>query len=226
MEILGVTKTLVAYLREQIITDELAAGRRLNEIQLSESLGVSRPPLREAFRILEREHLVVSIPRRGTFVTDVSLEDFTEVYETREMIELYAIDLLERKNIRELSEVESALAIASDLSLPKGDAREEKLSYLNAFADYHVKLVESAGNKRLIDFYQTISSNLARYQFMYAYIPGVTRHSQEEHQHILAFIKKGDYEKAKECLGTHINSFIGLMEGRILKPRIERTNSS
>jgi DNA-binding GntR family transcriptional regulator len=221
MEIMGVTKTLVAHLREQIITDELPAGQKLNEFKLAESLGVSRPPLREAFRILEHEHLVLSVPRKGTFVTEVSLEDLIEVYQAREMIELHAIDLLKKQDIRELPLVESALAMASSLSLPEEHDRKGKLDYLKAFAGYHVKLVESAENKRLIYFYQAIDSNLARYQFMYAYIPGLTKHSQEDHMRIIQFIRQGRYEDAKECLRAHINSFIVLMEGKISKEVID-----
>ena len=59
MEILGVTKSTVPYLKEQIITGELAPGRKLNEIQISSHLGMSRPPLREVFRVLEDEHPVL-----------------------------------------------------------------------------------------------------------------------------------------------------------------------
>ncbi|MBW2123631.1 MAG: GntR family transcriptional regulator, partial [Deltaproteobacteria bacterium] len=69
MEIRGVTKSLVDYLRTQIITGNLPPGQKLNEIRLSSDLGVSRPPLREAFRILEHDRLVASIPRKGTYVT-------------------------------------------------------------------------------------------------------------------------------------------------------------
>jgi DNA-binding GntR family transcriptional regulator len=65
METLSVTKSRVHPLRENIIIGEFAPGQKLNEIELSSRLGISRPPLREAFRLLENEHLVRSIPRKG-----------------------------------------------------------------------------------------------------------------------------------------------------------------
>lgn len=66
MEVFGVKESVVQYLRSNIITGELAAGQILNELELSSLLGISRPPLREAFRIVKNEHVIVSIPRKGT----------------------------------------------------------------------------------------------------------------------------------------------------------------
>jgi len=102
MEIKSVTDSVTQYLRKQIITSELAAGQRLNETNLASHLSISRPPIREAFRILENEHLVVNIPRKATYVSDISIEDLQEVYQAREMLECYAIDLLKDKNISDL----------------------------------------------------------------------------------------------------------------------------
>ena len=106
MEILGVTKSTVQYLREQIITGELAPGQKLSEMEISSNLGISRPPLREAFRILENENLVLSIPRKGCYVTQVSMEDCRHIYEAREMIECHAIELLKAQNVRDLKKPE------------------------------------------------------------------------------------------------------------------------
>jgi DNA-binding GntR family transcriptional regulator len=217
VEILGVTKSVYQYLRDQIITGELPASQKLNENQLASLLDISRPPLREAFRILEHEHLLVNIPRKGTYVAPISIRDLQEVYHTRKMIESYAIELLRIKNIRDLPQVAAALDYTSHLALPRsqGDKPEERLHYLMAFADFHVKLIEAAGNSRLIHFYNIISSNLARYQFMYVYLPGLTRNSQEEHHQILDYIASGAYDHAKEHLETHIDYFIKLLEPKI-----------
>ena len=87
MEILSVTQSAFQYIKARILTGEFPPGEKLNESQLVELLGISRPPLREAFRLLENEHLVVNLPRRGTYVSDVSIDEFRELYQVREMIE-------------------------------------------------------------------------------------------------------------------------------------------
>ena len=78
MEILSVTESALQFLRRRIIIGELKPGQKLNECSLSEELGISRPPLRETFRILEKDQLVVAIPRKGTYVTELSIRDFEE----------------------------------------------------------------------------------------------------------------------------------------------------
>jgi len=215
VEVLGVKESVVQYLRINIITGELAPGQKLNELELSVLLGISRPPLREAFRILENEHLTFSIPRKGTYVSDLSIRDLREVFQARVMIECWAIDLLKAKNIRYLPDVESALALTSGLSLPSYDNREEMLGYLKTVIAYHRKLVESAGNRWLVHFYNSIHSSLTRYQFIYAHIPGQSNEYKKKHKEILALIRRGDYEKAKELLRTHINSVVDILENNI-----------
>ena len=205
MGIMGVTESLVQYLRDRIITGELRAGQKLNEAHLSLSLGVSRPPLREAYRILEHEHLVFNVPRKGTYVTEISIEDLQEVTQARQMIECGAIDLLKAKNIRNLPHVASALDAGLELSVPSSDDTEQYLIYIKTFADYHIKLVESCGNGWLIHFYQAIAFNLARYQFKYFHIPGTRETSRKDHREVLNLIEAGDHDRAKEYLRSHIN---------------------
>jgi len=225
MEIKSVTDSVTQYLRKQIITSELAAGQRLNETNLASHLSISRPPIREAFRILENEHLVVNIPRKATYVSDISIEDLQEVYQAREMLECYAIDLLKDKNISDLPNVTASVESASDLSIPSQDNREEVFTYLKAFVDFHIKLVESAGNNWVAHFYNSISSHLARYQFIYLYIPGSGGRSMEEHNRILGFIKTGNYEKAKESIREHINYTFEFLKNKILNSEMREEKS-
>ena len=68
-------------LRQAIQDGVLKPGERLMEIPLAEELGVSRTPIREAIRKLELEGFVVMVPRRGTYVANISLKDITQVFE-------------------------------------------------------------------------------------------------------------------------------------------------
>ncbi len=217
MEIKTVTNIATEYLRKQIVTGELAAGQRLNEADLASRLNISRPPIREAFRILENEHLVVNIPRKWTNVSEISIEDLQDIYQARVMLECYAIDILKAKNIRELPNVIASVESASNLSIPSQDNREKVFTYLKAFVDFHIKLIESTGNNWVVHFYDSISSHLARYQFVYLYIPGSGRRSIEEHQHIISLIKRGSYGKAKKFVREHINYTFEFLRNKMLQ---------
>lgn len=207
MEVPGLTKSLIAHLRGKIIRGELAPGERINEAQLAHDLGISRSPLREALRVLEKEQLIASIPRKGSVVTDVSLENLEELRQMREMIECYALDLLERKKVVELPMARSSIANPHTLVVPtESNSAETKIAYIEAMAQFHLKLVESSGNRRLFESYQTIHSDINRYVFLSAFLQGAMEHRVQEHHMILELIKKCRYEKAKKLIRSHIRS--------------------
>ena len=116
---------------------------------------------------MENEQLVVNIPRRGTKVTKISMEDLQEIYQAREMLECYAIDILKTKNIRDLPDVTASVKSTLSLPMPSQDNKEEVFAHLKAFVDFHIKLIGSTGNSWVVHFYNSISSHLARYQFVY-----------------------------------------------------------
>jgi len=215
VEIKSVSVTVVDYLRTQIITGKLSANQKINENDLATSLGVSRPPIREAFRILENEHLLVSVPRKGTYVTDVSVEDLTGLFQTREMIETYSFDLLKTIDGLDLTHVESAFEEAVNLSLPSVENPDEVLHFHQVFAGFHSKLVELTGNSRIIHFYKTISLNLTRYQVMYLFLPGSVDQSIQDHREILNLVRTGDYDPAKKSLLNHLRFAAEVLKGKI-----------
>ena len=222
MEVLSLSKSLVKYLRNNIITGAFHPGQKLNEIELASDLNISRAPLREAFYALENEHLVTRIPRKGAYVTEISIENLREVYGAREMIECYAIDLLKSRNVRDLPDVYSSLAKASNLSLPQLDDenKTEYVEFLSIYTDFHVKLVASTRNQWLISFYDSIVSNLARYQFFCIWVSGLPNTSLEMHKQVYDLLSKGAYDKAKKTLVQHIEYTVQYIEQQIPKDSV------
>jgi len=216
MNPLSITESIVEHLRIHIIVGALKPGQKLNEVKLSSHLGVSRPPLREAFRVLENEHLVVSVSRKGSYVTEISLEDCQEVFEVREMIECASIDLIKAKGIKSLPEVASVLEKTANLHIPNSSDPHIRFQYLKAIDDFHIELVESAGNSRLTNFYNAIFISLARYQAMYMYETLYMDESQGAHEQTLHLINGGDYEAAKSLLKSHIAGFLELIQNKII----------
>jgi len=80
-------KKVYANIREAIVTKKYAPGEALTESALVKELGVSRTPIREALRLLEKENLVRIYPRRGAFVNSISLDNLREIFEIREILE-------------------------------------------------------------------------------------------------------------------------------------------
>ena len=80
-------------LREMVLSGDLQPGDRVIENRLTEELGISRPPLREAMRVLEQEGLIVQTPRKGAVVAPVTPHDIYEIVSLREEIEQIAVRL-------------------------------------------------------------------------------------------------------------------------------------
>ena len=198
MQVQSVTETVAKYIRLEIITGKLAAGARLNELELSERFGVSRPPIREAFRKLENENLVVSVPRKGSYVTTMSLGDCEEIYHVRLLLERSAIDIIGKQKIEDLSAVKEALAKGNCFLQPEESSPEEIFDDFDLMAGFHNKLVESCRNRWIIHYHAQLRSNLARYQILYLKIPGSRRKSLKEHEMIFSLLEKKDFPSAKK----------------------------
>jgi DNA-binding GntR family transcriptional regulator len=226
MKVLNVTTSAHQFLRDRIITGELGPGEKLNEATLSTELGISRPPLREAFRLLEKDHMVVNIPRKGTYVTELSVKDFIEGSQIREILECYAIDLLRVSDIRNMPKATQALNKALNLPVPFNRIDpEELLDNMKVFLDFHNAMVESTGNSRLTQVYHSVMWNLARYQFIYFCFNDTARRSLDGHKRTLEFIRDGSYEEAKEHLRKHIGYAMEVVKEEILHPAISRAGS-
>ena len=78
-------------LRDAIITGKFIPGERVNEAQIAKQFGVSRSPVREAIRMLEKEGLFTVVPQKGTFITKLSKQSAVELYTVRSLLESYAV---------------------------------------------------------------------------------------------------------------------------------------
>lgn len=205
MKYLNITESTLQHLREQIVSGKIPGGERLNENHLAAQLGVSRPPLREAFRILENEHLVRTKPRIGTFVTELSTEDFLQICEIRSMAERFAIRQLSATGQTRWPELEETLAIHHTIQVPERfESDEQKWNLFSRFANFHLKLVEAAGNPYLSHWYRGLSSNIGRYQYLYFFQTGIIAKDLKDHVRLLELIQNGQFDAADQYLEAHL----------------------
>lgn len=124
------------------------------------------------------------------------------------------------------------MAIAKVLIKPiPSDDPYEKLRYIEAIDDFHINLVNSVQNGFLSHFYGTIRFNIYRYHYRLrmlcsplSVLPQTARALIREHQRVLDFIQEGEYEKAKDCLCSHMDSAWSLMKENFQKraaPKLE-----
>jgi DNA-binding GntR family transcriptional regulator len=139
-------------LRKLIISGEFIAGERLVEERLTERLGISRPPLREALRLLQREGLIVALPRRGVRVAVVTKQDAWEIATLRAALERTAIELA--IPVRSDGDLDGCRAHLAEMEMAA--ERQDRALLIEASFQFHLSIIALAGHRRLVEMYQSL----------------------------------------------------------------------
>jgi DNA-binding GntR family transcriptional regulator len=210
----ALSRRIVDQLKRVIIGGELRPGDRVLETDLAEQLGVSRGPVREAFRQLEQEGLLVSYPHRGTFVATVPEDEIEEVYALRAHLEAYAA----RKVVAERRD--EALAVL-------GDFLEQMLAAAGAkdlpgLADldlqFHDTLLDLSGFQGLHRIWRSMDGLVRARTYATLALPGreeLIEYTAGSHRPIVDAIRSGDPDAVEQAVKHHIHEVPSLMAGRM-----------
>lgn len=197
-------------LRQAIKDGVLKPGERLMEIQLADELGVSRTPIREAIRKLEQEGFVVMVPRRGTYVSDVSLKDISQVFEIRSALEELAAGLAaERITDEELERLERILVEVNGFI-----SKDDFDKIVDADIRFHDILYHASRNTRLFDILHNLREQLLRFRSISMHYPGRLAATWEEHRQMVENIASHNSAMARKIAKKHMeNSEKTLLKG-------------
>ena len=196
-------------LREDILSGKYEEHEELKEVAIGEELGVSRTPVREAFRQLELEGLIQMIPNKGAYVTGITEKDVKDIYMIRSHLEgLCARWATEHITEEQMSEMEENVYLAE---FHAGKGQLEQLAELDN--RFHDILYEACDSKilehQLKDFHQYVLRVRKKT------LANVNRgpKSNEEHKKIMEAIKAGDADLAEQLAHQHmINAYENMVE--------------
>lgn len=193
---------LVRQLRRYILSGAVKPGERLVEERLCERFGVSRPPLRESLRVLQRDGLVQSTPRRGFRVVSLDANDIREIYSLRMNLERMAIEL--------------GVPVADDsLLVPMRDAIQRmrdaastgsRDDMVQANSDFHYAIAALPGHRRLLRTYESLRMQMTlcmAFNLELRMASGDPSNAVTPHQELLDCIEKGDRDLALQRLANH-----------------------
>jgi len=187
-------------LERRILAGELHAGAKLNEATIADMLGVSRGPVREAFRSLEESGLVRLEKNRGVFVRQVSLEEADEIYELRAALDEFAGRRVAQK--ARATDVRDLRALVERME--RAAARDELDAYYRANLKFHDRLIELAGNAKLLATYRRLINELHLYRRASLAQAGALPVSTREHHDIVEKIASGQAAAAGRALYDHV----------------------
>lgn len=187
-------------LKMQILKGSIIPGTRMMEVELAEEMGVSRTPIREAIRKLEKEGLVTIEPRRGAYASMISTEDMVEILEVRQDLEglaaFFAADRMTQEQMKELRKVSDSYNDA----VKRGNM-EDMIRHDTRF--HHI-IVESCRNKILVQMIEQLQELVLRFRYIYYDNFRRAENMPEEHEAILTAIAEGNADKARAAADIHI----------------------
>lgn len=184
-------------LKERLVNCIYPPGTLLNEAQLAADLGASRTPVREAISRLEMEGFVKIMPKKGIYVTDISLNDVLQIFQTRIEIEPIAVRLAAPHLPRE-----ELLAFCDKF---KGEAPDIQNGFRLDTA-MHLFIIEHCGNRYIIDMMHRIFDENTRVIISSKQNQVQIHDARLEHLDILNSLLDKDTERAIALMQSHIEN--------------------
>ena len=190
-------------IKRKIVSLELAPGALINEGNLRDELSLGRTPIREALQRLAAERLVMIVPRRGMFVTEIGVSDLPRIFEIRLVLEPSATRLAALRGqpshwIRMQELLDNA---------PKGDSPKKNIAKIEIDQACHEIIYQAAQNPLLVDTLSTLYSLSLRLWYFSLSQIGTMTEALDEHRIMLDVLRSGDGDKAAELMTAHIKTF-------------------
>lgn len=196
-------------LREDILNGKYKENEELRESAIGEEMGVSRTPVREAFRQLELEGLIQMVPNKGAYVTGITLKDVQDIYMMRSMLEgLCARWATEHITEEQLSEMEENIYLSEF---------HEQRGHMEQFAEldnrFHEILYEACNSKMLEHTLKDFHQYVYRVRRKTLANENRGKASNQEHRMIMEAIKDKDAKKAEQLANQHmINAYKNMLQ--------------
>lgn len=183
---------ILEMIRDAILKGTMKPGERVSEPELAERFGISRTPIREAFRQLESEGYLEVIPRKGAVVASLSERDIEEFYAIKIILEGFAAKMaaenLTEKDIERLESINERLQKIAD----DGDVK----SFFRVHNEFHDLFIKAAGNDKLYEMINQLVMRFKRLRLASLSQPGRMEISVEEHRNMIEAFKNHDGERA------------------------------
>lgn len=184
-------------IRDKLIHCEYAPGSLLNEAQISDDLGVSRTPIREALNRISHEGFIRILPKKGILVTDVTLNDVMQIFQTRLEIEPVTLRMA-GPHLRK----EDLLLYRDKFKGPESDLNQGfKLD-----TAMHLYVIDHCGNRFLVDMMHKLFAENTRVVIATKQNEAKIHDARKEHLEILNLLLDENFGKAQEAMAVHLQS--------------------
>lgn len=179
-------------IRDAILKGTMKPGERVSEPELAERFGISRTPIREAFRQLESEGYLEVIPRKGAVVASLSERDVEEFYAIKIILEGFAARMAaENLSVKDIERLESINDRLQQIA-KEGDVK----TFFRVHNEFHEVFIKAAGNEKLYEMINHLVLRFKRLRLASLSQPGRMEISVEEHRNMIQAFKNHDGDRA------------------------------
>jgi len=191
---------IASFLTDAIIEGQLKGGQRLVESELQRQFKISRAPIRESFRVLEKKGLVVIIPHKGTFVRKLDQKKIEENFAIRAYLEGFAASSATAQlNDEDIRSLESAYSGMTQAVRTKNFA-----DYIRAHYDFHNAFIKASRNDTLIGIIENLAILPLWYKFILSFVRENSEYCTQIHGEILSFLQKREAARVEALVKEHI----------------------
>jgi len=188
-------------IREAIRKGKVKPGDRLVEMQLAKEMHISRFPIREALRYLEKEGLVETKPFKGTYVTQLTERDMEELYSLRSAIEEFAVRILIKHiDAEKIGKLESILQ-----SMQQASKKEDLDKLISEDFRFHQTICELSGHRKLLEVWLTLENQLRVFLTIEKQLFGNSLQFVKSHHPILEAIQGRKIRPAQKAIRDHLD---------------------
>ena len=192
----------IAYevLKKAIITGEIPAGERIVETDYADRLHISRTPLREALRKLERDGLVEYVMRRGVIVHAFTTEDVEQIYTIRNCLEMLTLpDIIEKATPEDIAHLRELLAKMDELN-----AKNDVEALSPVAREFHTAITAISGKNRILRVIESQDEYIRRFSAMAIKQEDRRNEANEEHHRLVDLIEQKDLPAFEALMKQHI----------------------
>lgn len=188
-------------IKEEIISGELPPGSTISELELAQRYKISRTPIREACQFLQKDGFLESVPHKGFFVSEITVEQIQNIYQLRFVLERTSARIAAERILP--ADVEELMFLARPIAFTASDPVSFRAS-IEQNKKFHLKIADVTGNQELVAILSNILDKIHRTQYLEA--KAAPKMVGPEHQAIAGAIARRDPAAAEEAMNTHIQT--------------------
>ncbi len=212
---LTLRERIVEFIKDSIISGRLKPGERVPEHEIAESFGISRTPIREAFRQLESEGFLTITPRKGAVVSPITDRDVREFYAIKSLLEGYAAKkACSKLGTKEIKKLEG-LNAQMERCAGRGDVK----GFFRLDNQFHETFLRACGNERLCILAHQLVQQFERFRVTALSLPGRMHDSVKQHKEIIEALKKGEEDLVEVLVRANAEKSCEILVEEIEKDR-------